>query len=219
MIQGALPVAAASTPPAQTEVPKVEPTGMAKYDLNTPPDPKEVPEQFDPAKLFNLNQEELAKTVGAMDFTQNISQEDAAAIIAGGEGAVAALRNIVNGAVRQSFTNSTIASTRMIEGAISKSLPAVDQRVTSHLRSNEVRQNLRQSNPVFQSPQAAFMLDMMQEKFEARYPQASAEEITRMATEFLNDFTNQATPKPAANPNQPKETDWEDWFGVAPTKQ
>lgn len=213
-VQGANPVAVQQpqAPAAPVEPKEPEPTGMQKYDIHTPVDPKDVKPQFDPSTLFNLDPTKLDEAIGNIDFTQGISQEDAAAIVQGGEGALVALRNIVNGATRQAFKNSTIATTKMVESGISKSLPAVDDRVKNHLRTSEVRASLRESNPAFNSPHAAVMLDVLQDKFIAKYPNASADEITRMATEFLQDFGSQFAPKAPVNPNAPKDTDWERWF-------
>lgn len=197
--------------PATPETKEIEPTGLDKFKtLSEPVDPKTLPEQFDPTKLFDMDPAKLRGEVDKLNFAGNASPEDLAAVVAGGEGAVAALQNIMNGVARNIFYNSTVASTRLVEQGITKSMPAVDGRVKSTLREHSVREALSGSDPIFNTPAAQVMLQPLQKGFMEKYPTASPTEIASMAQEYLKDFANKINP-PAQTDEQKQlaaEPDW-----------
>lgn len=160
--------------------------------------------------LFNVSQEKLFEAAKLQDFKQVVSPEQMQAIAAGGEGAVSAMVEMVNAVAQRSYAQSVFAATKLIDGALEKSNFAKADQLETRMRDVAFKQSLRDVNPVFSSPQYAPFLETAQQQFQRKYPNASADELRTMATDYLQSFAESfAAPQKAqaaarSNPQQ----DW-----------
>ncbi len=203
---GVVPVAA--TP----EAGKSPESSMDKYkeiwDTAANPDNK----QGQP--LFNTSKEQLLEMARNQSFTDTgITQEQLAAVVAGGEGAVGALMAIVNTASQNVYAQSAHATTKLIEGALAKSGFATTADVQKTFKQSTVGESLRSSNPAFAHPAAAPIIDAVKAQMIAKYPNASSAELTQMAQEFVLSFAEGAQGKKQETaPTVKAAEDWDKFF-------
>lgn len=203
---------------APAEPAKPEPEGLAKYgDLWKMPEGYKPPEEFDPSKLHDMKPEDFQKAVSQLDFTQGVTPELLQKVASGGEEAVQALGPILRGVAQSVYANSTLTTTRLIENALSKSAPAIDNKIKTSLRSHEVNRALSEANPLFSDPATASLLGPLKEQLIAKYPDASPSELVTMAKEFLATLAGAVVPQNNSQQvlgagGQAKATDWEAYF-------
>lgn len=204
------------TPPAQSQ----EPTNPAPQDpvaaldnfkdLWNPPKEGEGPETFDPSKLFQVDPEKIQQGVSQLNFTSAVTPELLARIQAGGDDAIKANLEIMNKVGQQAFMQSMLASSKLVEAALTKANSHLDSRIEQRTKQLQVSSSLRESNPALTHPAAAPLVSALEQQFAVKYPQATPAEITQLANEYLANFAQLASGKkeaPANSSNQ--EMDWE----------
>lgn len=174
----------------------------------------EVPD-FDPSNIFKLNQESMATALAQVDFTKGITEEQVAAIQAGGPEALKALGDMLNNTARQTMGAATQASAKMIESALTGASGAMDKKITTQVRSNQIASHLQEVNPALSHPAAAPMINALQAQLAAQFPKASPQEITQKVTDYMTAFAGIASGKPEAAAEAAKAaqgTDWEKYY-------
>lgn len=237
--QAQVPNAAPAVPatpgqmPAQNTNPAVagNPTAPAATVNATTADPANPLSQMDQFKdLFNndpnakkpvegifegVTLEKMQEAAKKNDFSQVVTPELAAVIQAGGPEAMQAMQQVMAGMAQKSFGDSAFATTKMIEQALAKQQERFMAELPNIIKSQTVSENLRTTNPLFNHPAAAPMLEAMKQQLMVKYPQASAAELQSKAQEYLVSFAA------AANPTKPdlkntsgnsSEPDWEDFL-------
>lgn len=222
------PTPAANGVPAAAATPNVDPTkvaadptaqvspldGFAKLWEAKPVD-KDAPEPFDPGNIFKLNNESMAQALAQVDFAKGITEEQVSAVQAGGPEAVKALMEMLNNTARQTMGAATQASAKMIEKAMTGASGAMDQKINSQVRQNQIASHLQETNPALNHPAAAPIIQAMQIQLATQFPKASPQEITQKVQEFMGAFTAVASGKPEAEAEAAKlaaGTDWESYF-------
>lgn len=159
----------------------------------------------DPAKVM----ESARKTNFA-----NMTQEQMTAIAAGGPEAVKAMQAILNGAAQSVYGQGAIASTKMIDQALSAQRKQFEDMLPGLITKHQASSGLQQSNPLFSNPTLAPMVEMVQERILAKNPNATPQEIQQQTSLFFDTMGVQFAPKPQAstNPAQ-RETDWGAYMG------
>lgn len=142
-------------------------------------------QQPNQAPDFKLNPEQLQQVTGKMDFTRNLNREDLAAIAQGGDAAVTALGNILNGFGRELFGASAQFSSHMTENGYKSASQIIDQGLPGLVRSQMTEQHLYTSNPKLKDPALQPLVGAMQSQFSAKYPNASPQEITDMVSKYF----------------------------------
>jgi hypothetical protein len=180
--------------------------------------PKETDPQlpsFDPSKMFNLDPQKIAEAVKQIDYSKAISQEQLAAVTAGGEGAVQALANIMNSVAQQTTQVSMMGAAKLVEQALGKANETMDARMAEEIRKNQISRDLREKNPLLASQEYSPMVSALEAQFRIKYPTASAPEITKMATDYLTKFAQGITKTgSSAASDTPAEFDWGAHFGL-----
>lgn len=175
-----------------------EPQGLDKYTelVNYTPDPETAPKPFDPHTLINSDPEALQKQISQMNFVQGaISKEEAELINQGGEGALGVMAKALNTVAQNAFLQAVTASKNISSETLKQSLSHLDSRVDERLRNQQVNTALSQANPILAHPAAKPLIEAIMPKIQAKYPQASPEEIRDKTVEYLTDFTNSVNPQ------------------------
>jgi hypothetical protein len=194
------------TPPAPTGTDPAPPLAdFAKLwepDATKPAAQDSVFGNLDPAKIF-----EAAKSA---NFAGAINPEVLQSVAAGGEGAVQALQSAINSATQAAFAQSTLAATKLIEQAISKSQESQLKNLPDLVRKHTAADSLLAENPALSNPAAAPIIQAIQAQLSTKFPQASTSELTTMAKKYLENFASVVAPPKPAEPvaAKPGEMDW-----------
>lgn len=161
----------------------------------------------------------LAAAVKDVDFTKGI---DAALMEKALKGDGASLVAVINQSGQSALAQSSAITARIVEQALTTLTKNYEtQVIPAVLRQNNVNVALAE-NPLFANPATAPILEGLKTQFITKYPSATADEISTLANEYLQNFagmivgtdaTKQITdvPKPAAGAK--KETDWSALIG------
>lgn len=195
--------------------------GQAKEEPNfenlwTPPkEGEEGLPDFNPSDLFNIDPAKVAQAVQGIDYSKAVSPEQMQAIAEGGEGAIQAFAQAMNSVAQQATQVSMIGSAKLIEQALSKANATLDSRMAEQIRKHSVSSGLKEKNPIFSNPAYAPMVSAIEHQFRAKYPNASAPEITELAEKYVFNFAQSVAGKKDADASAASklnEPDWEALF-------
>lgn len=149
-----------------------------------------------PADMFsNVTPEKLQEAAKRNDFTKVATPELLAAITAGGEGAAQAMVQIMQGMAQKGFGDSAFTTTQIVKQALAEQQTKFMEALPGLMKNQNVSENLRNSNPIFNHPAAAPMLEVMKQQVIQKHPNATAAEIQEMAQNYLVSFASAATPQ------------------------
>lgn len=178
-------------------------------------DPTKATEQGQP--LFNVDPNKLLETARLQSFRENVTPEQMAAIAAGGEAAVGAMMQLMEGVTQRGYAQSVLATTKLIEGALGKSNFAKADELDRRIRDVSVTSSLKETNPVFSNPAYAPMLETAQKQFQVKYPNATANELKQMAMNYLTSMADAIKPTAQSGSQgkagKPAE-DWSNFFNT-----
>lgn len=175
---------------------------------------------------FNLDHAGLLAAAQKVNFTGHISPELVTKAMSGDAESFLA---VINQAAQQGFASAAAASGELVKQSLGSAENILTQTVLpQQLRQREVARALDQSNPIFQDPTIAPMLDMLKSQLERKYPTASPEQIATTANQYLGQISQKIvtsaggtiTPRGNAGGNQrgfqaPQETDWSVFFATS----
>jgi hypothetical protein len=202
------PTAPAATVAATEPAGPVSPLDAFKGLWETDPNakaPVPTPGMFD-----NVTPEKLQEAARKNDFSKVATPELLAAINAGGEGATAAMVQMMQGMAQKGFGDSAFATTKIVEQALAAQQEKFMAQLPALMKNQNVSENLRNANPIFNHPAAAPMLEVMKAQVIQKHPNATAAEIQAMAQDYLVNFASAATPvtQTAASKAAAAEMDW-----------
>lgn len=161
------------------------------------------------APNFKLNQEQLQKVTGSMDFSKSVSPDDLARVVQGGEDAAVALKNILQTVGRDVFGMAAQFSSHMTESGYKVSQEALDKGLPNMVRKQLTSQELYAANPKLRDPALQPLVGALQSQFADKHPNATPTEINAMVSEYLGGTVASAfAPAPAQQPNQPGQADF-----------
>jgi hypothetical protein len=209
--QNAMPASATNpTVPASSAAPE----GLDKYkDMWSIPE-DQMPKPPESA-FAGVTPEAIAAVAAKTDFTKAVTPEMMQAISAGGEGAVAAMIQAMNAVAQKGYSDNAQASIKLIETALEKQRGQFEAALPNLIKQQNVNNNLRSSNPIFNHPAAIPMLETLQKQLQLKNPTADAATIQQQAEEFLISFATTANPpKPvsAAVSKAAKDSDWDSFM-------
>lgn len=223
-IFGTTSAPATTTPAAQTATTPaaVTPTQQATETAELPPMDHfkdlwntEGNQEVDttlPANMFaGVDPTKMLAAARKVDFSKSIPPEVLSKITAGGPEAAQAFAQALNDVSQRSYAQSSFAATKIVEQALAKFEEGMNNRLPTQMKSLQVADSLRESNPALNHPAAAPIVQALQAQFTTKFPNASATEIRQMATDYLTQFSQLVTPKPAA-PAVPASENWEGFF-------
>lgn len=198
--------------PALTQEPVVV-DPMEKFkDLWAPVvKPEGAPADFNPSQIFNLDPKTMQEAVGNINFAEGITPEQLQAIQAGGADAVTVFAQVLNQSSAKAMSLSTQAAAKMIEKAMTEASGAMDKKINTGVKHNQVNTQLQELNPALNSPAAAPMVQALTTQLTNKFPMSSAAEISGMVTEYMTNFAAIAAGKkePVVDPVEAAKPDWE----------
>lgn len=200
-----------TVPAASVAATAEQPQGLDKYkDLFTP-DPNA--KSNEPTSPFaGVTPEAIQQIAGKTDFSKVVTPDMMAKISAGGQEAAQAMIEAMNAVAQMTYAQSAQASIKLAETAVSSQREELLAQLPTLIKQQTVTETLRTSNPIFNNPAAAPMLNMLKDNLQAKNPTASAAEIQQMAQEYLGTFAEAIKPaQPQQQSQANKGTDFSDW--------
>jgi hypothetical protein len=188
---------------------------LGKYENLWQPPTKEEQEatsQQTPANI-GVDPAKLLEAAGKVDFTKVLNQEALAKVAAGGEGAVAALVEIMQKSNQTVYGQSMVAANRMVEEAVKVAEQRFAAQVPQLVKKQAASETLFSENPAFQNPAIQPIVAALQSQLQEKYPKATTKELNNMAKEMLEGSAklfmgNQSQSSTQETKGAPKEEDW-----------
>lgn len=136
-----------------------------------------------PNALFKLDSKKLGEAVSKIDFTKNIDPQLTEAAL---KGDPKALSQVINSAAQSAFGQALISASQLIETGISKRMEKMTGEIDSRVKALGVQSQLRAKNAAFSHPSVKPLVDILQERFSAQFPNASAEDLHGHAIKYLS---------------------------------
>lgn len=213
-----------ATQPAMTANPSGVPGAQA-----TPTEPEKSPfadfdKLWDIPKLpegqipdepirFNVDGSKVAASAKQIDFTKAVTPALLEKINAGGEGALQAMMQAMNEMGQTIFAQSMIAGTKVTENALEMGHQRVQRTLPTTIRKANIRDQLREDNPLFTNPATAPLLGILEQQLTTQFPTATPAEISAHARKYISTFANEATkltPEYQQQQQRVREADY-DW--------
>lgn len=169
-----------------------------------------------------VDQVKIMEAARKYDFTKAISPETMVKL---SKGDPAAIADAINQAAQAAFAQASGSTARIVEGALNRQAEVFNNEVLpAALKKHAVASSLRTESPIFNDPAVTPLLSMVEAQLQNKYPQASAQEITTKAREYLlatsgaimgTSDTQMVVDKPTAgakNPLSRKDQDWGVFF-------
>jgi hypothetical protein len=195
------------------------PQGLDKFnDLFVLSEADKAQLQAPESPFAKVTPEAIQQVAGNTDFSKVVTPELMAKISAGGEEATAAMITAMNLVAQQGYAQSATASMKLIDTALAKQREQFQAELPNLIKSQTVTESLRNSNPIFNHPAAAPMLDTLQKQIQIKNPTATADQIRKQAEDYLLNFATAANPNAAnasngnaGGPATPKLEDFSLW--------
>ena len=188
-----------------------EPPPMEKFkELWTPPAATDTagtePAQMDPQKLM--------EAAARVDFTKVVDQESMAKIAAGGEEAAQAMVALLNKTAQQVYGQSTVVTAKIVEQAVQQARDQFIAQIPDVIRKQGARAAVFESNPVFNNPAIAPLIDAQVAQLAIKFPKATPGELKGMAQEYLQEMATLINPQKrdaSQTKGTAKEDDWSEY--------
>ena len=203
--------------PGEGDDPMLDFKGLWEDD---PVDPNNPPEKEPTSFLPTIDPAKLQENFNKIDFSKYATPEETAAIVAGGEGAAKAHASILNKSMRQAMLTMFTASSKMVEAGLTTAQERFLKKVPSHVKDILVEGNLTKSSKLMSNPAFSPMIEAARQRYQEKFPKATAEQISNAVERYLQEFVKQATVKEdtgePTNVEKLKKgdgsADWEDWI-------
>ena len=169
------------------------------------------PNKAEPAApVQSLDPTKLKETIAKSDFSSVISQENLAAIQAGGDEATGALTSSMNEVAQLVMNQSLLASNKMIEQAVDQVNSAWEAKLPELLRKQSLNDNLVSADPLFKNPAIKPIMEATQQQLASKYPDATVAELQTMTQDYIKAMGEAFSPKPVTPANSAEaSTDWD----------
>jgi hypothetical protein len=139
--------------------------------------------------LGTIDPKQIMAAAGKVNFAKVITAEDIAAIQAGGEGATAALGRALNSTSQAVYAQSALASSKLIEQAVSKIEERILGKLPDQVRRNLLDNSMVEDNASYSHPAAAPLVQLVQNQLATKHPNATPSQLKKMAQDyFANSF-------------------------------
>jgi hypothetical protein len=179
-------------------------------DLWAPQDPSQVKTK---EPIFNIDPAKLAEAAKNNDFSSVVTKEQMAAINAGGEGGQKAMLQIMNAMSQKGFSDSTMTTAKIVEAALQKQQESFMKELPNIVKNQNLSDNLRSANPVFNNPAVAPVLEMMKNQVSLKFPNATAAEQQALALQYVEQFATAVNPAKQITQSKSNDTDWAKFLG------
>jgi hypothetical protein len=168
----------------------------------------------------NLDPAKLHQSAQRIDFAKAMPREKVTAALKGDENA---FNEVMNAAFHYAYAQTAMSTTKIVEAMLGQMAPKMFEALPHHIRKHVVNDTVNSSDPIFQDPAVAPMLEMMKDQFRVKYPNASAKEIADKAQAFVKSFAtavnkdggNKQLPNSGGKQKQAKEEDFSDFLNFS----
>jgi len=191
---GAIPPPTVTGEPGQGTVPNLLPDSpaagtvpdspLAPYEKlweDVPTDPNNPAPQATPP----LEAGDVQKAVDKANFAPTVTPEQMQAITGGGEEAQAAFMGALNEVARKVMVQSTMVNNKLTEKAVQEALARQATELPGMLREQAVSDHLATTNPLFQNPAVAPVVEATKAQLLQKFPNATHAEITEMTQNYI----------------------------------
>jgi len=185
-------------------------TPLAQFDKiwETAPNPNGEA----PASLFaGLDPAKVMESAKKVNFTQGITQEQLAAIAAGGESAIKAFQEGINNVAQTVYGQSAVATAKIVEQALNRAQEQYDAKLPTMVKKFSANESLLASNPLLSNPAIQPLVGALQEQLVRKNPNASSAEIQQQVTDYFSQLGTVFAPKPAEPKGSQAAKKVEDW--------
>jgi len=137
----------------------------------TPTDPNAPPSELVPPAP--LKAEDVQAAVSKADFSKVITAEQLQAISEGGESAQQAFAQAMNAVAQQVMVQSTLVGNKLTEKAVEQALKAQESKIPGMLREQSTTSHLNDTNPLFQNPAVAPIIEVTKAQLLQKYPNST----------------------------------------------
>jgi hypothetical protein len=171
-----------------------------------PPDDPANPKKPEPTTyLPALDPKKLNDILGKLDFTRSVKKETWDKVKAGGDDAIVALGEILNGSLRQALAVGFNASSRLVETGLSSAKDRFTGSISDHVKDVMIGSNLSESNPFVSDPAFAPVVDSVRQRLQNKYPKATPKQIEQATNKYFDNMY-----ETGAKARQSKQTQTED---------
>lgn len=191
---------------------------LAKLWETTPVDPAN-PTPATPGYVPKIDPKQLGDTVGKMDFTKQITPEQRAAMLSGGEAGLTAMMDLINSVGRQAVATTYQAGQNMMASALERAEAGFMEKVPGHVRNANTSAALA-TNPLVNNPAYAPLVDNVKNQFLNKFPKATPDQVSVAVNGYFDKMAADLK-APATNAAKPDNTqklragagdaDWMDW--------
>ena len=216
---------AAPAPPANSAV--TAPNGTVPPEGNKAADQsptEKFKDLWDPVKTEDgkpgdkpqgLTPEQMLEAASKVDFRKVLDQESLAKIKAGGDEAVGALADLLNKTGQSVYGQGLVVTQKLIEKAVSEAREDFQKQLPQYVRGAAARDSLIKDNAAFKDPAVAPVVEAIQSQLQAKFPNATADELSEMARDYFKAASGVLTSDPKSKTTAPKKSnsdDWEEWI-------
>ena len=144
-----------------------------------------------------LDAAKLQAALANRTFVQ-VSPEHAAAITAGGEGAIAAVQALVNQAAQTAVSSSVLMATKLMETANANQQAVLQQTLPQQMRDQLFQQELLQAMPNLSNPAISPLVETVRAGLAATNPSATPAQLSEMAQAYFTDMVKVFSPQQQA---------------------
>jgi len=171
----------------------------------------------------NIDPQKMMEAARKVDFSAILTPETQAAIGKGGEDGVKATIQAMNQVAQLVYGQSAMATTKIVGAAVETARNQFAAQIPDLVRAAALQNNLVKSNPVFQNPALAPIVEGLKSQFITKFPNATPDQLTTMAQEYFMGVAQAfpqlkvdptKTTKPVKNMTGKGEEDWGAFFDV-----
>ena len=203
---------AVATQTTSNPAPTIPPSPLEQYSKLWETPTIQANEQNNPLAIFTqLDRAKMLESARKTNFVQNIPPEAMAKMVAGGEEGVRTMLAIINAAQQETYATAAFASGKIAEQGLSHYDTTIESRLPSKIKQQQFSESLRNANPLLASPAAAPIITGLERQFATHFPQATAQELTGMALNYLQDFSKTINAPADAAAKKVTEATGNDW--------
>ena len=161
----------------------------------------------------NLDPTKLMESARQINFAKAIPAETFTKIQAGGPEASQAFIEAINSAVQTGYAQSALATTKIVEQALSKSKEQYDAQLPTLVKKFSANESLLAENPLLSNPAIQPLVNALQEQLVRKNPNATSTEIQQQVNAYFSALGTSFGPKPVESKNSSKvDDDWSKFF-------
>ena len=137
----------------------------------------------------DVTPEKIFEAARQIDFTKNVPPELMEKVLAGDQ---TALLSLINGVGQSAYAQSSVTAKTASETAVHKLQADFEAKLPELIRSHSQRNSVAEDNPLATNPATKPMFDMLLGQMQAKYPQATTQQLKEHTTNYMKQFITAA---------------------------